>query len=386
MYNHPSMKTNIERFSYILGFFILGLSTVLSTALIADTINADQIVDKVADAANTSKEESLQVTVRPLSELLIKDQNSAPASIISLNHPTISAEITGRITTIKTETGANVKKGQVLASIDCRSYQLAERQAQAAVKVAKTQFNLVKKQFARNRTLLRQGTIAREMFDQAEANQQTTLADIELRNISNEIAQLEVSRCLIRAPFAGQITQRIVQEGQLVAPGTLLFKLLQTGKIEITAELSPDEIQHIKDSPLLEFVTGTLRSKAVLRSIINTIDETTRTQEVRLAIANKTRIGAGLSGRLEWASKQSKIPAEYIMRRNNSLGVMIALSTKNTKGKRGSENKNQGKAKFHPLPNAREGQPSYIDLPSKSLIVDQNRYRLKNKQTINWEK
>ncbi len=373
MYDYPSMKTPIARFAYILGFFILGLSTFL----IVDTSIADNTTDK-AEATNTTKEEPLLVTVRPLSELLIKNQNSAPANIISLNHPTVSAEITGRITAIKTETGANIKKGQVLASIDCRSYQLAERQAQAAVNVAKTQFNLVKKQFARNRTLLRQGTIPREMFDQAEANKQTTLADIELKNISNEIAKLEVSRCQIRAPFAGQITQRIVQEGQLVSAGTALFKLLQTGKLEITAELSPDEIKHIKDSPLLEFVSGDKHATVSLRSIINTIDETTRTQEVRLSLPRGSKLASGLSGRLEWSSKQSKLPAEYILRRGDSLGVMLALLKKDKSAK-------QGTAKFHRLPNAREGQPAYIDLSKTALIIDQNRYRVKDSQIVNWE-
>lgn len=367
MYDHPSMKTTIERFAYILGFFILGLSPFLLIA----TTNAD-------DSAKVAKEEPLVVTVRPLSELLIKDQNSAPASIISLNHSTVSAEITGRITTIKTETGANVKKGQVLASIDCRSYQLVERQTQAAVKVAKTQFNLVKKQFARNRTLLRQGTIPREMFDQAEANQQTTLADIELQNISNEIAKLEVSRCLIRAPFAGQITQRIVQEGQLVTAGTALFKLLQTGNLEITAELSPDEIKHIKGSPLLEFASGDDHATVSLRSIIDTIDETTRTQEVRLSLPRGSSLASGLSGRLEWSSKQSKVPAEYILRRGDNLGVMLALPKKDKSAKKGT-------ATFHKLSNAREGQPAYIDLSKTALIIDQNRYRVKDSQLISWE-
>jgi len=375
MHDYPSMETLIKKVAYILGFSILGISAVLSVLTI-QTVSADNAIDAVKEDNN--KEQILKVTIRPLSELLIKDQNSAPASIISLNHSTISAEITGRITAIKTETGSQIKKGAVLASIDCRSYQLAERQAQAAVKVAKTQFNLVKKQFARNRTLLRQGTIARELFDQAEANQQTTLADIELKNISNEIAKLEVSRCQISAPFAGQITQRFVQEGQLVTAGTPLFKLLQTGKLEITAELSPDEIKHIKDSPLLEFVSGDKHSKVSLRSIIDTIDETTRTQEVRLSLPKNSMLATGLSGRLEWSSKQAKVPAEYILRRDNGLGVMLALLRIDKKIKRGV-------AKFHLLPNAREGQPAYIDLPNTALIIDQNRYRVKNKQTVSWE-
>lgn len=322
---------------------------------------------------------ALEVSVLPLSKLLISAKNSAPASIISLNHATISAEITGRIVSIKTEAGDYVKKGQILASIDCRTYEFSKKQARAGLKVAKTQSSLAKKQFVRNQGLLRQGTIPRELYDQADANQQTALADIELKKVLIESAKLAVSRCKIYAPYSGQITQRMTQKGQLVTSGTPLLKLLQTDKLEIKASLSPAEVKHLKESPLLDFVSGTQRYKAVLRSIIQTIDETTRIQEVRLSLPSDTSVAAGLSGRLEWTNKNTQIPADFMLRRGNQLGVMIVADSK-----KDNNDKGRGKAKFFGLPDAKEGQPASVDLPDNTLIVDLNRYRVRDDQAIRW--
>jgi len=357
MNNYPGMKV----ITCIPGFFIGAFLILAGGVIQADEVTADS--------------KPLQVTVRKLSDVLISAKNSAPADIYSLNHTTLSAEISGRVIKIHTETGENVTKGQKLASIDCRSYELSEQQAKAALKVARSQHNLAKKQFKRNQGLLTQGTIPRELYDQAEASKQTTLADIELKNVQIRSAQLAVSRCKIYAPFTGQITKRMVQEGQLVSPGTPLFKLLQTGSLEVKASLSPAEINHINDSPLLEFVAGNRRFKAELRSVINTVDETTRTQEVRLSLPKCSDVATGLSGRLEWSSKNSQIPADYILRRQNGLGVMVV---ERDSGK-------LGHAKFHSIVAAREGQPAITDLSGDVLIIDQNRYRVRNGQKVSWK-
>ncbi len=319
-----------------------------------------------------NKEKSVQVTLRPLSSLLTQSKSSAPASVISLNHATISAEITGRVTEVFVEAGETVNQGTRLASIDCRSYDLSHKQALAALKVAKTRFNLAKKEFVRNQKLVHQGTISRELFDQADANQRTTLADIELKNVQIASARLAVSRCQIVAPFGGQISQRIVQKGQLVTPATPLFRLLQTDSLEVKASLSPPEIAFAKNSPRLEFVSGKRKWKVKLRSVIQTVDETTRTQEVRLSLPKNAQLASGLSGRLEWHSNTPKLSADYLLRRGDHLGVMIAEGL----------DKKQAKARFYPLPDAKEGQPALIDLPENTQIIGQNRYRVKDGQRI----
>ena len=312
------------------------------------------------------------VSVKPLADLLINAENSAPANIISLNHSTISAEITGRALMIEGETGDNIKKGKRLVTLDCRSYLLAKKQAKAGLQVAKTQLNYSNKQYKRNQNLLAKGIIPREIFEKAEAGKLTALADIQLKKASIETTSLAIDRCQISAPFSGQITKRLVQQGQLVTAGTPLFQIMQSNKLEIKTNLSPLQVALLDDSPVLEFVVGDKHFKTVVRSIIQSIDETTRTQEVRLSLPKGTRVSAGQSGRILWSSKEQLLPAEYILRRNNQLGVMIAEEIV----------EGLGKAKFYPLADAKEGQAAKISLPENSAIITINRYRVADGQQI----
>jgi RND family efflux transporter MFP subunit len=319
-----------------------------------------------------AKDKPITVNVKPLSELLISSILSAPANIIGLNHSTISAEITGRALSINFETGDNVKKGQKLVSIDCRSYSLARKQANAALKVAQTQLNYSKKQLIRNQNLVKKGIIPRDAFEKIEANQLIARADISLKKASIETADLAINRCQISAPFAGQITRRLVQQGQLVTAGTPLFLLMQTNNVEVKAALSPNNVLKLTKSPTLEFVAGDTKIKATLRSVIQTIDETTRTQEVRLSLPKNTQIATGLSGRVEWNDQTPQLPAEYVIRRGTQLGIMLADDIVES----------IGKAKFHLLLKAQEGQPNTVNLPKNTSIITLNRYRVKDGDAI----
>ncbi|MEE9309992.1 MAG: efflux RND transporter periplasmic adaptor subunit [Cocleimonas sp.] len=315
---------------------------------------------------------SVSVSVKPLSELLISPSLSAPANIVSLNHSVISAEITGRALSVKVEIGDIVKKGSRLVSLDCRSYSLAKKQANASLNVAKTQFNYAKKQLVRNQNLVRKGIIPREAFEKAEAGQLSSLADIELQKVSIETANLAISRCYIKAPFTGQITQRMVQKGQLVTAGTPLFRLMQTKSLELKAKLPPSQVAKLNKSSSLTFIMGDTKIKAVVRSIIQIVDEATRTQEVRFSLPKGSNLAMGSSGRIEWNDNERQLPAEFILRRNSQLGVMLAHDIK----------EGVGNAKFHPLPNAQEGQPAAIQLLSNSAVITLNRFRVKDGDVI----
>jgi RND family efflux transporter MFP subunit len=316
------------------------------------------------------------VSITPLSSILVSTKNSAPANIISLNNSTISAEITGRALKIYVEVGETVNKDQNLVSLDCRSYTLAKKQADAALKVGKAQLNLAKKELLRNQRLIKNGTIPRELFDKTEANQKTALADIDVKKAAIETARLAIDRCTIKAPFVGQITQRMIQNGQLVIAGTPLFQLMESDKMEIKSNLSPADIAKLNKTTELVFVSANKYIKSKLRSVVQSIDQATRTQEVRLSILNDSELAAGLSGRIEWNNKEKKLPAEYLQRRNTNLGVMIAVDII----------EGTGKAKFITLDDAIEGQPASIHLPINTAIINKNHFRVDDGQTIHVHK
>src|SRR6266550_3782953 len=159
----------------------------------------------------------------------------------------IQPQVSGRITNIDFTDGADVKKGQLLFTIDTRPFEASLRQAQANV----SRDNALKKQAEANlareiaqakwgqvqvnryRKLVEQGVVSREQYEQLRANQDSLNANvgsagaavhsadeaIKVDTAAVESAKLQLSYCFIRSPIDGRAGQRLVDVGNVVNPG-----------------------------------------------------------------------------------------------------------------------------------------------------------------------
>ena len=159
----------------------------------------------------------------------------------------VQPQVSGRITKIHFTDGANVKKGELLFTIDTRPFEAKVKQAQANLAkddAAKRQAeaNLAKEiaqakwgetQVKRYRTLVESGVVPREQYEELRANLDTLNANVGAAraavNSANEAmksdaaaiesARVELSYCYIRSPIDGRAGQRLVDLGNVVNPG-----------------------------------------------------------------------------------------------------------------------------------------------------------------------
>jgi membrane fusion protein, multidrug efflux system len=158
----------------------------------------------------------------------------------------IQPQVSGRITKIHFTDGANVRKGDLLFTIDTRPFEANLRQAQAnlskdgALK-KQAEANLVKEiaaakwglvQVERYRTLVEQGIVAREQYEQFRADYDSLKANVEAARATVgsaaetikvdaaavESAKVQLSYCYIRSPIDGRAGQRLVDLGNVVNP------------------------------------------------------------------------------------------------------------------------------------------------------------------------
>jgi multidrug efflux system membrane fusion protein len=159
----------------------------------------------------------------------------------------IQPQVSGRITKIHFTDGANVRKGDMLFTIDTRPFEAALRQAQANVSKdaalkKQAEANLAREiaqakwgdvQVNRYRVLVEQGVVAREQYEQFRADQDSLHANvgsaraavnsaaeaIKVDTAAVESAKVQLSYCFIRSPIAGRAGQRLVDVGNVVNPG-----------------------------------------------------------------------------------------------------------------------------------------------------------------------
>ena len=159
----------------------------------------------------------------------------------------IQPQVSGRITRIHFTDGANVRRGDLLFTIDTRPFEASLRQAQAklskdAALKKQAEANLAKEiaqakwglaQVERYRTLVEQAVVPREQYEELRANYDSLRANVEaaraaVRSADEEIkvdaaaidnAKVNLSYCYIRSPIDGRAGQRLVDLGNVVNPG-----------------------------------------------------------------------------------------------------------------------------------------------------------------------
>lgn len=253
---------------------------------------------------------------------------------------------------------ASIQADQRAAEGEMRAAEADQRAAEAEQQVAQAEQGSIETELA----------AAHADFQAAEADYLTTVTELESAKAQQEAAQLTVERCLIRAPFAGQITERFLQQGQLASPGSPAFQILQIGALELSANLSVDDVRDLGQAKAVHFIADGKRIPVSPRAVLAQVTGDTRTQEVRFSLNESDHaLPVGQNGRVVWQGQLPAVPASWVLRREGQLGVMLA---------------EQNRAKFHPLPNAREGQPALIDLSPAIQLIDVNRIRVRDGQAI----
>lgn len=304
-------------------------------------------------AAEVFAQAPIAVTLRPLSEVVVYPEQSAPATVRSLNESRLSAEINARILAIDAKVGEAVKRGQALVRLDCRDNRLALRRAQANL-------DLAGQQLERTRTLHAEANASKELLNQREAEHAT--AEVAFRQ-----AEINVERCVVRAPFDGVLIERLASEGELAAPGTPLLELLDAGRIEVSAQVSIDAVDDLAAAGRVWFEQQGQRYPLELRAITPAVNPQARNREARYEFAAERPL-PGAAGRMVWRASRPHVPADLLMRRAGTLGLMIA------QGER---------ARFVPLPAALEGHPAAVDLPLDTRLILEGRQALNDGDAIN---
>jgi len=128
----------------------------------------------------------------------------------------VQPEVSGRITEIHFTDGADLKKGDVLFTIDPRPFQAQVDAADANLAQSKAALDLAKIQFARVQDLIESKAIARQDYDTRKNAVDVGEAQVKLNQAALESARLNLEYTSIRSPIDGRAGHRLVDVGNVV--------------------------------------------------------------------------------------------------------------------------------------------------------------------------
>src|SRR5919112_824128 len=205
----------------------------------------------VAFRINKKRHAATEVRLEQVGRRDLVSSVTASGKIEAKTSVDISADITGRIIDIAVREGDLVRRGQFLLQIDPAQYQAAVARAQGVV--SSTEATLLQTRATRDQaqrawdrarqlTELGDNLIAPETAEQAktaldvaEANYQSTRAQLEQARASLQEAKDNLAKTRLTAPISGRVVRLAVEEGEVAVPGTFSR---ETGLLMTVADLS----------------------------------------------------------------------------------------------------------------------------------------------------
>jgi len=214
---------------------------------------------------------------------------TAIGSVSAVQGAMISAELAGTVTEINFQSGALVKKGEVLLKLDASPEQAQLRSARADEELAKNDLD-------RARGLAARKVISTAEFDAAQSKYAQKKATVE--NIQSTIDKKE-----IRAPFDGTAGIRAVNPGQMVKVGDPLVSLQTMGQVYFDFALPQQQLADVKQDLAVKVTTDALPGREFdgkLTAINSSIDPATRNVTLQATLDNpENALRAGMFGRIK---------------------------------------------------------------------------------------
>ncbi|HEY8586958.1 MAG TPA: efflux RND transporter periplasmic adaptor subunit [Rhodanobacter sp.] len=237
------------------------------------------------------------VTVVPVVKQNVPVYLTALGTVQALNTVTISPQVGGQLLSLDFTEGQPVKKGQVLAQIDPRTYQAAYDQAVARQRQDQAQLATARSNLARSGDLAAKGYISKQDLDTLRNTAAQYEAAVAADAASVRDAKVQLNYTKVISPIDGLAGIRGVDPGNVVTPGASLVTLTQLHPINVVFSLPEQNLDMVrtaaaqKDAGLQVTAldrtdSHPIASGGVLKVIDNQIDTGTGTFRLKSEFTN----------------------------------------------------------------------------------------------------
>lgn len=166
-------------------------------------------------------------------------------SLRALQTAAIKARVAGEVQGIGKREGDAVKEGEVVARIDSTEAQARVRQAEQQAKSALAQVAIARRAQDNNQSLVQQGFISATALETSTNNLAAAEANHQAAVAALDIARKALGDTTLRAPLSGQVSARLVQNGERVGVDARILEVVDLSGFELEAALAPADAARV---------------------------------------------------------------------------------------------------------------------------------------------
>ena len=346
------------------------LVPVIAAAAVLAACGGSESPTKAAPAAAPVAVQAVAVSIRHW-----PDSYEATGTVRARTAAVLSSKVMAYVRQVTVQVGDRVREGQELVTLDGQDLDANVRRAEAGeaevksaipegdngVAAARAALDLAQSTFKRMEELNSKKSISAQEFDEARARLRGAQAaydmarakraqiDSKLAQVAQEIRGARILRDYthIAAPFAGVVTAKSVEPGNLAAPGAPLLTIEREGAYRLEASVEESKLPVVKVGQGVEVAIEALdrRLTARVSEIVPAVDAASRAYIVKIDLPSMPNLRTGMFGRAYFpmaARNVVAIPAPAMVERGQLQSVFVvedgvARSRLVTTGKRADD-------------------------------------------------
>ncbi|MEM1214860.1 MAG: efflux RND transporter periplasmic adaptor subunit [Bacteroidota bacterium] len=205
-----------------------------------------------------------------------------------------TAEIAGRITRLTVSEGDNVRKGQLIATLDVATIQSQRAELEKSLELATTVYE-------RQKRLWDQNIGSEIQFLQAENNKERLEKSLESLDIT-------LAKDKVYAPTTGVVERVIAQSGEVTSPGLPIVQILNTSRLKIAADVPENYIRNVNRGDKVQVSIPALgfEQTASVSQIGKTVDPANRTFQVEVRLPSDPALKPNLLAEMKIRDFEAK--------------------------------------------------------------------------------
>lgn len=268
----------------------------------------------------------------------------------------IASKVMGYVQQVSVQVGDRVRQGQPLVTLDARDLDASVRRAEAGhaeavsalpevengIAAAKANYDLAQATFHRIEDLASKKSVSSQEFDEASARLKAAQANYEMAQakraqLQQKIAQAEQDQratqimrdyAAIAAPFAGIVTAKSVEPGNLAAPGAPLLTIEREGAYRLETEIDESKLPAVRAGQTVQVTIDALGRTfgARVSEIVPSVDAASRSYTVKIDLPAIAQLRSGLFGKAAFSlgSRQAlAIPAKALQQNGQLQSVFV---------------------------------------------------------------
>jgi RND family efflux transporter MFP subunit len=240
---------------------------------------------------------SLSQSAKPVTATVARSATYRPSRVyVGTVRPWVEANVgpqlvSGYVDTVLVRPGAVVKRGDVLATLDCRNVSAESQAIASTARAIEARQRAMANESARVQNLLDGGFVSPNEAEQKLAQSVAEQAQLDAQRAQIARSSLEVNDCILRAPFDGEVSRRVIDPGAFVRPGTALVTVVDRTTVRMTADAPESDSDVV--APQTKVTVHLLATNANVAATVSRrspgADPGTRTVHFEMDIADPER-------------------------------------------------------------------------------------------------